>query len=86
MSEGQLGRARIKMRQELIINCDPREDPGDQVLTNTYWNAQLGMCYCFISPLEVKIAACVAAGQNCFGFSLLSSHLDLNKIGKLTLG
>lgn len=51
LSEGQLGRARIKMRQELIINCDPREDPGDQVLTNTYWNAQLGMCVTVSSVL-----------------------------------
>lgn len=33
--ERQLGRAGMEMRQELIINCDTKEDPGDQVLTNT---------------------------------------------------
>lgn len=37
--ERQLGRAGMAMRQELIINGDTREGPGDQVLTNTYRNA-----------------------------------------------
>lgn len=82
--ERQLGRAGMEMREELIIDCDTREGPSaHQHLLKC---PVRGVCYHFINPLEVKMAACVAAGQNCFRFSLLSSHPGFNKIGKLTLG